>query len=192
MNSKILRFMLALACAVGLVACGGSNGTLVLGGSITGLTKDGLVLQNNGGADLSVASGSTTFAFADLVSTDDSFNVTVKTQPTQATCTPSANTGSANYYNTDYIVITCVNTPYTLGGTITGLTGTGLVLANGSATVSPAAGSATFTFSTTVGNSLPYGVTVLSQPVGQTCTVGANGSGYMGTANITDVAVTCI
>jgi len=192
MKSLYLRIMLVLACAVGLAACGGSHGTLVLGGTITGLTKDGLVLQNNGGSNLTIASGTSSFAFADLVSTDDSFNVTVLTQPTQATCTPSANSGTANYYNTDYIVITCVNTPYTLGGTITGLTSTGLVLANGSATVSPASGSTTFTFATTVGNSLPYGVTVLSQPTGQTCTVTANGTGYMGTANITNVAVTCV
>jgi len=192
MKSLYLRIMLVLVCAVTLASCGGSSGTLILGGTVTGLTKDGLVLVNNGGSNLAVASGSSTFAFADLVATDDSFNVTVLTQPTQATCTPTANTGTANYYNTDYIVITCVNTPYSLGGTITGLTGTGLVLANGAATVSPVAGSTTFTFTTQVGNSLPYGVTVLAQPTGQTCSVTANGTGYMGTAAVTNVAVTCV
>jgi len=192
MKSLYLRIMLVLVCAVTLASCGGSSGTLILGGTVTGLTKDGLVLVNNGGSNLAVASGSSTFAFADLVATDDSFNVTVLTQPTQATCTPTANSGTANYYNTDYIVITCVNTPYSLGGTITGLTGTGLVLANGAATVSPVAGSTTFTFTTQVGNSLPYGVTVLAQPTGQTCSVTANGTGYMGTAAVTNVAVTCV
>ena len=192
MKSLYLRIMLVLVCAVALASCGGSHGTLILGGTVTGLTKDGLVLVNNGGSNLAVASGSSTFAFADLVATDDSFNVTVLTQPTQATCTPTANSGTANYYNTDYIVITCVNTPYSLGGTITGLTGTGLVLANGAATVSPVAGSTTFTFTTQVGNSLPYGVTVLAQPTGQTCSVTANGTGYMGTAAVTNVAVTCV
>ena len=72
----------ALACALGLSACGGGSGDLPLAGTITGgVTKDGLVLQNNGGDDLAVPAGATSFQFAEPLSTDDEFNITVKSMP---------------------------------------------------------------------------------------------------------------
>jgi hypothetical protein len=86
MKSSILRAgVVALACAVGLSACGGGDGDLNLYGSLYNVTKDGLVLQNNGGHDLAVTADNstsyTTFQFADRISTDDEFNITVKSIP---------------------------------------------------------------------------------------------------------------
>jgi hypothetical protein len=78
---------------------------------------------------------------------------------------------------------------YTVGGTITGLTASGLVLANGAQTVSPASGATAFTFSTQVSSGTSYDVTVQTQPTGETCTV-ASGSGAVGSQNVS-VAVTC-
>lgn len=79
---------------------------------------------------------------------------------------------------------------YTLGGSIAGLTASGLVLANGTSTVSPPASATTFTFSTALAGSANYDVTVQTQPVGEACTV-ASGSGTIGTSPVTSVAVTC-
>lgn len=195
MKSLYLRALAAVIVALSLASCGGSSGTLVLGGTVVTLAKDGLVLINkNSGKTLTVASGATTFAFADLVANDESYDVEVQTQPTGAVCTPSNNTGKANLYNSDYIVITCVTDTHKLGGVLNGLTGAGLVLVNGSTTYSPAVPSPAGTsFNFTLGlvaDGSYYGVSVLTQPAGQTCTV-ANATGTMGSVDITPLVVTC-
>ena len=47
-----------------------------------------------------------------------------------------------------------------------------------------------FTFATPLAIGAAYAVTVKTNPSGQTCTV-SNGSGTIGSANVTSVAVTC-
>ncbi len=42
-----------------------TTGAFTIGGGITGLSASGLVLQNNGGDNLSVPSGATSFVFRD-------------------------------------------------------------------------------------------------------------------------------
>lgn len=81
-----------------------------------------------------------------------------------------------------------LDTPYTLGGSVSGLSADGLVLATGTSTVSIAAGASSFTF--TDSQSGAYRVSVLSQPDGQTCTV-RDGSGSATGAAITSVRVVC-
>lgn len=76
---------------------------------------------------------------------------------------------------------------YSLGGTVSGLNGT-LVLLNGSDQVSVAA-NGTFVFPTAIASGASYNVTVGTQPVGQTCVVNA-GSGTV-SANVTNVSVSC-
>jgi hypothetical protein len=79
---------------------------------------------------------------------------------------------------------------YTIGGTVTGLSGTGLVLLNGPDSVSLPATATGFTFQTSLQPGAGYAVTVGTQPTGQTCTV-ANGSGTVAAAHITNVQVNC-
>jgi hypothetical protein len=79
---------------------------------------------------------------------------------------------------------------YTIGGTISGLTTVGLVLENGSDTLSPAANAATFTFATKLTSGATYAVTVETQPLGLSCQV-SNGSGTVPNAAVTNVNVTC-
>ena len=82
---------------------------------------------------------------------------------------------------------------YTVGGTISGLHGTGLVLGNsGGLNLSVASNSTSFTFATALASGDPYNVTVMTQPSGanQTCAV-ANESGAVAGSNITNVNVTC-
>ena len=47
MKSSYLRVSAALACAVLLSACGGDDGQLLLGGTISGVTNDELVLMRS-------------------------------------------------------------------------------------------------------------------------------------------------
>ncbi len=80
---------------------------------------------------------------------------------------------------------------YTIGGTISGLTGSGLVLGDVHAGSSPiTSGATSFTLPNGLAASSSYAVTVQTQPTGQTCTV-SNGSGSVASANITNISVTC-
>jgi len=79
---------------------------------------------------------------------------------------------------------------YTVGGAVTGLSGTGLVLQlNGGNNLGFSSGG-TFSFSAGIDQGGSYSVTVLTQPSGQTCSV-HNGSGTIGTADIANVIVSC-
>lgn len=76
---------------------------------------------------------------------------------------------------------------YTVGGSVSGLTGTGLVLQNNGGDNRAVTANGAFVFS--VGADNPYNVMVFTQPTGQTCTV-QNGSGTA-QANVSNVAVRC-
>lgn len=80
---------------------------------------------------------------------------------------------------------------FTIGGTVTGLTGTGLTLSNGAAMVSIPSGATTFSFASTFASGSMYSVQVSGSPSTptQTCVV-TNGEGTL-TANVTNVSVAC-
>jgi len=191
MKSSTLLAGSALACALALSGCGGSDGDLFVGGTFVGVTKTGLVLQNNGGADLVIEptnNGSGSFAFPQLVETDSGYNVTVKSIPSNASeCKPFNNTGKVAF-NITTVQIVCTIRQHELKGSITGLTGT-LELVNGSDKVTVAPGATSFAM-TKINEDAPYAVGILTQPANQTCTV-ANGSGTMGSNDVTNITVTC-
>lgn len=98
----------ALAAAATLAACGGggdgsSTGSNTLGGTVSGLSTDGLVLAN-GSDTLAVASGATRFAFDETIGS--SYSVTVQTQPSGQTCQVSHGSGSASG-DVSSVVVTC-------------------------------------------------------------------------------------
>jgi N-acetylneuraminic acid mutarotase len=80
---------------------------------------------------------------------------------------------------------------YTVGGTITGLTVSSVVLANGTATVTVLAGATTWVFPGSFTANSAYAVTVVTQPVGELCEVTGAGSAATLTGNVSDVIVTC-
>ena len=189
MKNLTLRSSIALACALSLAGCGGGSGNLLLGGTVYGLTKSGLALQNKSGPLLSVAAGSSTFAFAELLKNDEDFDVEIATQPPGAKCSLLNNKGKTGAYNVTTVQVSCVTNTYDLGGQISGLDVSGLVLVNGADRVTVAAGATGFKFSK-IDDGAPYGITVLTQPTGRTCTV-QNGIGTMGSAAIDTIRVTC-
>jgi hypothetical protein len=81
---------------------------------------------------------------------------------------------------------------YTIGGTVFGLSGTGLILQNNQGDNLPVSATGGFTFTTSITSGDTYNVTVFTQPSGpaQNCTV-INGGGPA-TANVTSVAVACV
>jgi hypothetical protein len=187
-----VRASVSALCAALLAGCGGGDdGSLVLQVTINSLTKPGLVLTS-GSQELPVTQGSAAVTFPNLIEEDSTIDVKIKTQPTAAECKVDPKTVGlkANYYTARQVVINCVTNSYTLGGTIAGLTGEGLILNNGDQQFKPAAGAAGFTFSQQVADGANYGVTVLQQPAGQVCTI-ANNVGTMPSGPVTNIAVTC-
>ena len=126
-----------------LVACGGGGdsgpatpvtppppATYTVSGTVTGLAGSGLVLYSDFGGDLPVsASGS--FKFNTQLLNGTAFNVGVKTQPASSPlqyCGIANGTGTVAAANITNLSVTCGN-GYTVGGTVSGLVGSGLVLA---------------------------------------------------------------
>lgn len=79
---------------------------------------------------------------------------------------------------------------FSVGGMVSGLTGTGLVLQDNGGDNLAVGANGSFTFAQALLSGATYAVTVLMQPTGQSCGV-ANGVGTVGLANITSVVVNC-
>jgi len=189
---------MALA-ATALTAChSGNDGVGVmarraysLAGSVSGLSASGLVLQNNGSDDLTVAANATSFQFIGLLAAGGDYDVTVSAQPTGLTCTVSHGTGANVNAPVNNVSITCNPVTYTIAGTITGLDAGGLVLQNnGADNLTVVANATTFEFSTPVAAGGGYSVTAFSQPAGLTCTV-SHGTGIHVNADVSSISVTC-
>jgi hypothetical protein len=81
----------------------------LIGGTISGLTADGLVLTNGTtGGTFPAASGTTSFTFAAPVVFGTSYGVTVLTQPTGLACSVSNATGTMGDANVSNIAVVCV------------------------------------------------------------------------------------
>ncbi|MCC5813498.1 MAG: DUF1566 domain-containing protein [Leptospira sp.] len=94
-----------------------------------------------------------------------------------------------NSEGNDSLFDTAATATFTLGGNVTGLTGT-LVLTNDGVDKSITANGA-YTFDTAVNSGSTYNVTVKTQPSGQTtCTV-SNGTGTA-SANVSNINVSCV
>jgi hypothetical protein len=173
------------------VACT-SNG-FSIGGVATGLAGAGLVLQLNGGNDLSIVS-SGTFAFATALQNGARYDVSVRKQPTNPSqaCSVSNGSGTVSGSNVTSIAIRCVSSSFTVGGTVSGLTGSGLVVVLNGGNDLPIASDGNFSFATPLPSGSQYRVRVATQPVNptQVCTV-ASGDGTVGSTNVSNVRITC-
>jgi hypothetical protein len=85
-----------------------------------------------------------------------------------------------------------ITAKYTVGGSVTGLSGSGLVLEDNGGDALPVSADGPFTFATSLAAGVAYAVTVSTQPSNpsETCTV-TDGSGTMGAGNVTSVVITC-
>jgi hypothetical protein len=189
-----LRAGLALACALSLSACGGSDGNVYVGGTVSGNTKAGLVVTNNDGPRLEIPANETSFAFKELVDTDSNYNVKVVASPDNTTgCEVVKGTGSGKaVFNVTTVRIVCTLKTYPLTAHIVGPHGA-LDLVNGSDHQPVPADAKTDAKTTVEMKQIPegavYGVTLLPSESSQRCTV-TNGSGTMTTAGAS-VDVTC-
>jgi hypothetical protein len=171
----------------------GSPQSYTVGGTVSGLSGSGLVLQNNDGNDLSV-SGNGSFAFSTAIVNGTNYAVSVKTQPSNPTqtCAVSNPSGTISGSNVTNAVVTCTTSAFSVGGTLTGLFGSGLVLQINGGNDLAVSADGSFIFPTSITSGSAYAVTVKTPPAGpiQVCAV-TSGSGTIGSANVTGVAVSC-
>ena len=202
---KPLRAAAALAMLASLLTgCGGGGGASAsapassagqkyqISGILTGLNSGASVALsvNSQKVTLSQNGGFTTTA---ALPTNTAYSVTVAIQPGGETCSVTNGTGTIGTSNVINVAVACTANPqttYTVGGAVTGLNGTLLLLNNSSDAVTVST-SGTFAFQQTLFDKATYDVMVGAQPAGQTCTV-TNGAGTIAAANVTSVNVSCI
>ena len=164
-----------------------------VGGNVSGLTGSGLVLQNNAGDDLAIATDGP-FTFFTTLDDLSAYSVSVSVQPGAPAQTCSVTSGSGNLAgaNVSNVAVNCSDVQYTVGGSVSGLLGSGLILQNNLGDNLPIAADGSFTFSTSLADTDPYSVTVFAQPSSpsQSCSV-TNAAGNISGTNVANVFVSC-
>lgn len=179
-----------------IVRTGGTSGEV----SVTFTTQDG-----SAAAGQDYVAVATTIAFPDgddlprsvkvplLPNTVADANRTVVLQLSEpGGCATLGNTSSVLTIHDDESPVT--PTPaFTIGGTVSGLTGSGLELSNSNTGELLAVSNGPFSFAQQLPDSFAYRVVVATQPTGpaQVCTV-ANGSGTVAGADVSNIAVACV
>lgn len=181
-----------------ITGCGGGGGgstgggsspaQYTVGGTVSGLSGT-VVLQNGNSNNLINISANGQFTFPTTFSDRSSYAVTILSQPTAQTCSVANGTGIISGVNVTNVVVTCSTNTYTVGGVVSGLSGSAVLQNNRGNDLTVSANGA-FTFSSAVADGSSYAVTVLTQPVGQNCSV-ANGTGVVASMNVVDVTVNC-
>ena len=122
------------------VTCASS--TFTIGGVISGLTSNGLVLQNSGGDNLLVPAASSSFQFVTPVAYGGSYNVTVLSQPAGLTCAVTNGSSSNGTQNVVDVSVSCITNMVYIVVSSSGANG--IVSPSTAQTVNPG-GSVTFT-----------------------------------------------
>jgi hypothetical protein len=121
--------------------------------------------------------------------------VTVAAQPTGPAqlCTVANGSGVVGGGIVTNVQIDCVTTEFSIGGTVSGLNGSGLVLQNNGSDSLAIAANGAFKFPTSLTNGMPYSVIVLTQPntPTQAC-LALNNVGIVNGADVTTVEVSCV
>jgi hypothetical protein len=228
MKFSLARPALAIAIMATLASCGGGKATFPINVTVSGVKYPGLILSTNG-QDVAInppatAGQDVTAVFPNPIEYGQTYEVAPKgatvvnhaatggAMPKHQTCGPanySLPYGTAGQLAKIDLLFVCSVNSIALGGTVKGLTGTGLVLANGSTSapvlVNPAldadqkpTGADVTVSMNPVTYGATYGVTVLTQPTGQTCTVTGGASGTMddaaeaATNGVSNLVVTCV
>jgi 6-phosphogluconolactonase len=202
------RILLACLALLVLSACGGGIGvpnnllappkTYTLGGTITGMVGSGLALADNGSpyTDTGYAADGFYPSLLGEYLFGTTYNVTIATQPTNPTqtCVIANGAGTVGGASVTNIDITCTTNNYTLGGTVLGLTGSGLVLSDAGGEHLALHASGPFQFKTSVPSGSTYAVTIAAQPTSpaQRCMVlNGTGTGTVDAANVTTASIVC-
>jgi uncharacterized repeat protein (TIGR03803 family) len=198
---RVVKKPSLIICAALLVtSCGGggSGASSGSGGTSTdysvSVTTSGLtgtlVLQNNGGDNLSITTNGTA-TFSAQIESNGPYAVTVLTQPSGEACTVAAGSGIAS--KDVSVAVTCVASTaqtYAVGGTVSGLSaGASLVALDNGVDNLTITSNGPFNFATKLSSGTSFAVTIGTQPTGETCIL-AGATGTVTTAG-TMVTISC-
>ena len=170
-----------------------------LGGTLTGLAPgNSIVLQNTDGRthqkhELLLESNGA-FVFDPRYAPNSPYTVIILTLPDNPAQECNLINGEG-YLTTDItnIEVSCIPLGYTVGGTVSGLEGEGLVLQLNGANNLAINADGSFTFPIGLDDAAAYEVSIFSPPIepGQDCTI-SNGNGIIASANVSDIGLTCV
>jgi alpha-tubulin suppressor-like RCC1 family protein len=201
MQYSIMKISLIMLIAgMVLAACGGGGGggapapaptqNFTVGGNVSGLSGT-LVISNNGSENITLSSNGG-FSFPTALNDGSTYNISIPTSPTNQTCTINNNIGAINAANVVDVNVTC---GYSVGGNVSNLTGTGLVLHGLFSVVHNQnliiRGGGNYHFTTLLTDNDLYAISVDTQPSNQTCTV-SHDNDKIHSSNVTDVNISCI
>lgn len=202
--TQAARTVLMLTMMAGLSGCGEEApppppppppAPPTVGGSVSGLAGGTVVLQLNGGDDLTV-SGNGRFKFPKALTKGSAYTVTVTTQPSSPvnqTCKVAQGSGNMAGMPVNNIAVTCATNSYAVGGTVKGLTGKTpvLVLELKGVKEVEIAKNGNFIFpDVRLPDGSDYNIAIKKTPSGHSCVLDAvNTAADSDTLNI--VAVTC-
>jgi hypothetical protein len=179
------------ACSIDAVRF--SQGTVAVGGTVTGLVgAEALVLANNDGDEL-VISQDGPFTFPARLPHGAAYSVALTQQPPSLTqvCAVANGSGTAGDEDVTSVEVNCDPARYHLGGTVTGFAANKRVVlqVNGKDDLEISANGA-FKFPATMAVGDSYVVTIKAQASGQRCTL-AGATGVIGVVDVTNVRMVC-
>ncbi|MBT3205683.1 MAG: beta-propeller fold lactonase family protein [Gammaproteobacteria bacterium] len=173
------------------ISCVTSSYTI--SGTVSGLAGSGLLLQNNVGDDL-IVSANGNFSFTGAITDGNDYSVSVLSQPgsPNQVCSVTNGSGTVTGANIANVDVSCVTSTYTLGGTVSGLEGSGLILQNNGTDDLVISANGGFTFASVYADGIVYSITVAIQPGSpvQACGV-TNGNGTLAGVSINNISVSC-
>lgn len=185
-----------------LTACGGGGGgggpaagVHTLGGTVTGLASGRqFILLSGAGTQVTLKSNGN-FTFPDRLPSGAKYSLSVAEQPTGQSCRiiNDNNSAETNGLRADALNITivCSENGVSVGGQVFGLPpGGSVTLGNGPQSVVTSTANGAFALPVKLPMGASYAVTVLTQPLGSTCSV-VNGSGTTPATAVTSVEVRC-
>ncbi len=161
------------------------DNTYFIGGTVSGLSAVGLVLQNNGGDDLTITSNGS-FVFSQPLTNGTGYNVTINSQPNGQNCAVNNSSGTLMGDDVVDVAVNCVDNTYLIGVDVSGLTGPGLVLQNNGTDDLVIMHNGVTPFTTQMDDGSSYNISVISQPddPGNTCEMNDLSSGIVAGSHV--------
>ena len=192
MRTHLIKVLNSLSTALAFSLCASAStlaATHTIGGTVKGLTSSNSVTLLDDGTDALKVTANGAFTFKTPLAAGASYNVTIGTQPTDELCTVTHGSGLANA-NISSVLVSCVRT-FSIGGTLSGLkSGDSVTLLDNRKDALPLTANGKFTFSTRLTTGSAYSVTVITEPLGEKCTI-SHAKGVVA-ANVTNIAVSCV
>lgn len=181
------------------VVCVNDGTDFSVGGTVSGLVPNSFAnLFNSSTLEQLLVPANGPFSFILKQANGTEYDVQAVNAPTSpVTCSVTNGLGVIVGADITDIEVDCIPATYSVGGTVSGLVGSGLELQNNGSDDLPINGDGVFTFSGELEQGEAYAVTVKTQPSGpsQTCFVSGGGDteggGIITENDITTIQVTC-